>query len=204
MSSRLGPRTTRAPAAQPGADGDVAVPREHRGDERHERVERGGQVDVHVGDHLGRAGLPGAAQRVAATLAGQDHGLHPLERGGQALGHQRGAVGAAVVDDRDQRREGEGLVRGTRAACRCAPPAGGPRCTRARRSRPGSAPGAPGCPLARRPRRRAACCPLRRATDPAACSMRCPPRHDRAATRGGRPVAPRFPIPVCGLSGAGT
>ena len=40
-------------AAQPGADGEVGVARDQRGDKRSQRGEVGRQVDVHVGEHRG-------------------------------------------------------------------------------------------------------------------------------------------------------
>ena len=110
MSSRLGPRTTRDPRARRVPTERSLCPESTEPTSGRSAGEGGGQVDVHVRDDLGRAGRPGCAKRVAAALAGQDHGLHAIERGGQTLGHQGGTVGAAVVDDGHQGAEREGLV----------------------------------------------------------------------------------------------
>ena len=98
------------PSREPGADRQVAVARENGPDQGQQGGERGGEVDVHVGHHLGPAGRPGGSQRVAATLAGEDERLDPVEGGRQPLRRQGGAVGAAVVGDGDERAERERVV----------------------------------------------------------------------------------------------
>jgi len=91
--------------AQPGADRQVAVPGQQRCDQRQQRVEVGGQVHVHVGEHLGIAAAPHGLQRAAAAGQLESHGVYAGQLRGQ-LGRDRpGVVGAAVVRDRDDRGE---------------------------------------------------------------------------------------------------
>ena len=103
------PHDVRAPR-QPRADGDVPVARQQRRHQRQQRRQGGGEVHVHVGDHRGVAGRPRRTQRVAAALAGQVQSGHAAHGRGQRSATCIGVVGAGVVDDRDERPEGEGLV----------------------------------------------------------------------------------------------
>ena len=57
-------------------DRHVGVARHQRRDERQQRVEIGGEVDVHVGDDGRVVGAPRRAQRAAATLAVEVQGAH--------------------------------------------------------------------------------------------------------------------------------
>jgi hypothetical protein len=72
-----------------------------------ERIEVGGQVDVHVGEHLGVRRRPHRAQRPPAALLLQPHDAHVAELGGQFGRDTRGVVDAGVVGDGDAGRERE-------------------------------------------------------------------------------------------------
>ena len=85
----LGPAHDAGAAGQPGADRQVGVAGDQRRDQRQQRGQVGGQVDVHVGEHR-RVGLqPDRAQRPAAALLLQvdrpDVRQGRLERLGQAV-----------------------------------------------------------------------------------------------------------------------
>ena len=88
-------------AGEPGPDRHVAVPGEQGRHERQQRLERGRQVGVHVGDHSGRAGRPHRPQCPAAALLADVQRTDRVELGGQPVGQRAGVVGAPVVDDRD-------------------------------------------------------------------------------------------------------
>jgi hypothetical protein len=96
----------RAPR-QPGADRHVAVPGEQGREQREQRVQVGGQVDVHVGVHVGVAGRPDGAQRPAAARPLDLDGPDRRQLGLQRHGLRPGAVGAAVVRDGDPRGDRE-------------------------------------------------------------------------------------------------
>jgi hypothetical protein len=102
-----GPPDHRGPVGQPGADGQVAVARQQGRDQRQQRLQAGGQVHVHVGDHVGVAGAPDLAQGPAPALLGQVDGPDLREPLGQPLGQQPGGVGAGVVGDGDPEGERE-------------------------------------------------------------------------------------------------
>ena len=54
--------------------------RHQGGDQRQQRLQAGGQVDVHVGDHVGVAGPPDLAEGPAAALVGQMDGANAGSR----------------------------------------------------------------------------------------------------------------------------
>jgi hypothetical protein len=82
----------------------------HQGrDQRQQRLQAGRQVDVHVGDHVGVAGLPDLPEGPAAALLGQVDGAHLSEPLGQSPGQQPGAVAAGVVGDGDAEGEREAV-----------------------------------------------------------------------------------------------
>ena len=64
-------------AREPAADREVGVPGQQRRDQRQQRGQVGGQVDVHVGEHRRVGGGPDGAQRAAAALLGQVHDRRP-------------------------------------------------------------------------------------------------------------------------------
>jgi len=83
------------------------VARQQGCDQRQQRLQAGGQVDVHVGDHVGVAGAPDLAHGPAPALLGDVDGPDVREPLGQPLGQQPGGVGAGVVGDGDPERERE-------------------------------------------------------------------------------------------------
>ena len=89
------------------ADGDVAVAGNQRGDEGQQRVEVGGEVDIHVGDDLGVALLPRGAEREPPPLAVEVQCPDTRKRRTQLLGDGPRAVGAGVVHHRDAPGERE-------------------------------------------------------------------------------------------------
>jgi hypothetical protein len=101
MNSRRGPRATEGAGGEARPDGDLAVAGVDGGDHGEQRVEAGGQVDVHVGDDLGGGAGPGGAQREPATLGGELDHTDVLELRCQLLSDLRGAVGGRVVGDGD-------------------------------------------------------------------------------------------------------
>ena len=133
MTSRFGPRTTRAPRARRRADRQVGVAGDQRRDQGQQRGQVGRQVDVHVGQDRRR---PNRSRPRAAP------GRVPCRRGARGptcgeLGRQlrrdhAGVVGAGVVGDRDPERVGELARRGRRAAVARTVRGRAPRC------RPGS------------------------------------------------------------------
>ena len=111
------------PAAQPGADRQVGVPGDQRGDQRQQRGEVGGQVDVACRRARRRPRRPTTvAQRPAAALL---RPAAPTSTVGsspaRAAGDRGGGVGAGVVGDRDP------------VACRGTARPGGRRSRRTRR-----------------------------------------------------------------------
>src|SRR5581483_6038682 len=88
-------------AVQAAADGQVAVPGEERGHQRQERLQAGGEVDVHVADDVRVALAPDLAQRPAAPLLVQVHAAHLREVRGERAGDLPGPVDAGVVRDGD-------------------------------------------------------------------------------------------------------
>ena len=107
MSSRFGPRTTRDAVAQPGADGEVGVPGDQRRDQRQQRGQVGGQVDVHVGEDVGVAGRPDLRSARPRPFCARCTASDLGDPGGQAAGDRPGRVGARVVGDGDPERVGE-------------------------------------------------------------------------------------------------
>ena len=99
------PRTVR----EPGPDGDVAVPGKQRGHQRQKRVEIGGQIDVHIGEHIGVARGPDSPQRAAPPRLVQMNGRDVREFPAERHRDRPGAVGAAVVGNGHARREREFL-----------------------------------------------------------------------------------------------
>jgi hypothetical protein len=98
----------RGAAVQPGTDGQVAVTGEQWRDQRQERLQAGGEVDVHVGDDV-RLGLaPDLAQRAAAALEVEMDAAHLRELVGEPEGDLPGRVGGGVVGDGDLEAVGEG------------------------------------------------------------------------------------------------
>ena len=97
-------------AGEPRADGHVAMAGEQRCHERKQRLERGRQVHVHVGDDGGAARRPCLAQGEAPALAVKMQGRHAGQGVGQGGGHRIGVVVAGVVDDGDDGAEGEGFI----------------------------------------------------------------------------------------------
>jgi hypothetical protein len=83
------------------------VARQQGRDQRQQRHQAGGQVDVHVGDHVGVAGRPDLPQGPAPARLGQVDGPHVRVPLGQPLGQQPGGVGAGVVGDGDPEGERE-------------------------------------------------------------------------------------------------
>ncbi len=98
----LAPRAPAHPgrARQSGPDGHVAVPGDERGEQREEGVEVGGQVDVHVREHVRVGGGPGLPQGAATALLGQGHHAHARKLRRQLRSRPGRAVGARVVGDR--------------------------------------------------------------------------------------------------------
>ena len=89
-------------AAEPGADREVGVPGDQRGDQREQRGQVGGQVDVAVGEHLARPRRP--TPRAAPGRGPSPPAAPTLTVGSSsasARGDRRGGVGAGVVGDRD-------------------------------------------------------------------------------------------------------
>ena len=65
---------------QAGADGQVAVAGQQGRDQGQQRLQAGGQVSVHVGDHGGVAGPPDLPQRPPPALLGDVDGPDPGSR----------------------------------------------------------------------------------------------------------------------------
>ena len=90
-----------------GADGEIGVPRQQRGDERHQAAQVRREVDVHVADDLRRAGGPGGAQRAAAALLLEAQHLHAAQLASHPARDLRRVVDARVVGDDDPPGEGQ-------------------------------------------------------------------------------------------------
>ena len=99
----------RAPR-QPGADGDVSVSGKQRRHERQQGRQRGGEIDVHVGDDRCLARRPRRPECVAPSLAGQMHGRNAADGRSQVAGHLVGVVRAGVVHHGDEGAERERFV----------------------------------------------------------------------------------------------
>ena len=114
ISSRLGPRMTRAPARQARADREVAVAGEQRRDERQQRAQVGREVDVHVADDASRRSPP---TRRAARGRGPSRAAAARSTPGsssrQPAAIVERAVGARVVGDHDPPAEREARARGS-------------------------------------------------------------------------------------------
>ena len=102
MTSRFGPRATREPRASRVPIATSLWPDSSGRDQGEQRVQVGGQVHVHVGQDVGVAGdqiarsarpRPGSVELDRADAA--------AARAASAGGDVPGAVGAAVVGDRD-------------------------------------------------------------------------------------------------------
>ena len=101
----LGPADHAGAAGQPGSDRDVGVARDQRCHQREQRGEIGGQVDVHVGQHLGVGVIPHRVQGAAATLLLQSAHPHLVELVGQPRRDRRRGIDTGVVGDGDPERE---------------------------------------------------------------------------------------------------
>ena len=88
-------------AGQPRPDREVRVSADQRCDQRQQRVEVGGEVDVHVDQHVAVRPTPGLLQRAPPPLLGQVLDTHLGVLVAQASGDHRGPVGRRVVGDRD-------------------------------------------------------------------------------------------------------
>src|SRR6185437_5825190 len=106
----LGPADDPRAAGQPGADGQVAVPGQQRGDQRQQGVQVCRQIDIHVGEDLGLALRPDGPQRPAASRQLHPDGPDLRQLPSQLAGDLPGGVRAAVVRDGDPGAEGEALA----------------------------------------------------------------------------------------------
>ena len=88
-------------AAEPGADREVGVPGDQRGDQGQQGGEVGREVDVAVGEHGRVGGSPDRPQRPPAALLLEPDRRHGRDLAGQRPRDRRGGVGAGVVGDRD-------------------------------------------------------------------------------------------------------
>ncbi len=79
---------------EPGADGQVGVAGDQRGDQREEGVEVGGEVDVHIGEDGCVGGRPDRTERPPAPLLLQPHRPHPAQ-----LRRERGRHGGVESVD---------------------------------------------------------------------------------------------------------
>ena len=91
-----------------GPDRDVGVPADQGSDEREQRREVGGQVDVHVDEDVALRGAPHPLERPAPALLRQVDHRHLGVGVAQPAGDQGGLVGAGVVGDRDLEGPGQG------------------------------------------------------------------------------------------------
>lgn len=71
------------------------------GDQRGQRSQVGGEIHVHIGDHVGVGGQPDLLQGPPPTLLIHVDGVHLGEFCGEAFGHSPRLVGARVVGDGD-------------------------------------------------------------------------------------------------------
>ena len=94
---------------QARTDGDVTVAAEQRRNEGEQRVEVGGEVDVHVRDDECSTRRPRGPQRAAPSLLGQVDRVDAVEGVGEARRDRPAAVGAGVVGDGDHPAEVEAL-----------------------------------------------------------------------------------------------
>ncbi len=94
-------------ASEATADGEVAVPREQRRDQREQAAQVRRQVDVHVTEDLGIAARPCLAQGAPAALAVDAQQLDPRQLVRQRLRDGGRGVGARVVGDDDPPGERE-------------------------------------------------------------------------------------------------
>ena len=94
-------------ASEAAADGEVAVPREQRRDQREQAAQVRRQVDVHVAEDLGIAARPCLAQGAPAALAVDAQQLDPRQLVRQRLRDGGRGVGARVVGDDDPPGERE-------------------------------------------------------------------------------------------------
>ena len=95
---------------EPRADGQVAVARHQRRDEREQPAQVRREVDVHVADDLRRARRPGGAQRAAAALLLEPQVPHGRERQREPARDLRRRVDAGVVGDHDPPAEREAVA----------------------------------------------------------------------------------------------
>ena len=106
MSSRFGPADHPGGTREPRADREVRVARDQRGDQRQQRGQVRGQVDVAVRQDLRVGDRPRRAQCMAAALRRQVHHPDLRQLGGEAFGQGERAVRRGVVGDGHPRREG--------------------------------------------------------------------------------------------------
>ena len=86
------------------------MPRNERCDQGKERIEIGGEIDVHVGNDRGITAEPGVTNGPTATLLAKTLGPNAGQLECERAGDVPGAVGAGVVDDGDPRRKREARV----------------------------------------------------------------------------------------------
>jgi hypothetical protein len=109
ISSRLGPRTTRAPLARRVPIATSLCPDRSGATSGMSPRRFGRQVDVHVADDPRLARRPGGAQRPPAALALEAQDGHVAQLGGERAGDGGRRVGARVVGDDDPPCERERL-----------------------------------------------------------------------------------------------
>ena len=96
MNSRLAPRTTREERASREPIARSRVAGDQRGDQRQQRVEVGGQVHVHVGEHRRLGRRPHGAQRAAAALRAPG-GRHATSGSSAASASATAEVGSVLA-----------------------------------------------------------------------------------------------------------
>src|SRR3546814_20207449 len=92
-------------SCQPGTDGDVRVSGEQRSNQRHQGVEVGREVDVHVRDHVGIGVAPYLPQCSTTTLRIQVDDPDVVEFFGEGTCECQRAVDTGVVRDGNSCRE---------------------------------------------------------------------------------------------------
>ena len=99
IASRFGPAHDARAGGQPGADGDVAVARHERRDERQQRVEVGREVDVHVGDDARRAADHAARSARPRPFWSRCSALTPSSSAArrQAMPHVRSVLALSAI-----------------------------------------------------------------------------------------------------------